>query len=56
MSDLLASVVETDVNRALAEDVGSGDLTALLIPATQTARARVITREPAVIAGRPWMP
>lgn len=54
MSDLLASVVETDVNRALAEDVGSGDLTALLIPATQTARARVITREPAVIAGQPW--
>ena len=54
MSDLLASVVETDVNRALAEDVGSGDLTALLIPATQTARARVITREAAVIAGRPW--
>jgi nicotinate-nucleotide pyrophosphorylase (carboxylating) len=30
------------------------DLTALLIPATQTARARVITREAAVIAGRPW--
>ncbi len=54
MSDLLASVVEIDVSRALAEDVGSGDLTALLIPATQTARARVITREPAVIAGRPW--
>ncbi len=54
MSDLLASAVETDVNRALAEDVGSGDLTAQLIPATQTARARVITREPAVIAGRPW--
>lgn len=54
MSDLLASAVETDVNRALTEDVGSGDLTARLIPATQTARARVITREPAVIAGRPW--
>ena len=54
MSDLLASAVETDVTRALAEDVGSGDLTALLIPATQTARARVITREAAVIAGRPW--
>src|SRR5512139_3930801 len=54
MSDLLASAVETDVTRALAEDVGSGDLTARLIPATQTARARVITREPAVIAGRPW--
>lgn len=54
MSDLLLTSVETDVARALAEDVGSGDLTAGLIPATQTARARVITREAAVIAGRPW--
>jgi nicotinate-nucleotide pyrophosphorylase (carboxylating) len=54
MSELIASAVESDVARALAEDVGSGDLTARLIPATQTARARVITREPAVIAGRPW--
>jgi nicotinate-nucleotide pyrophosphorylase (carboxylating) len=54
MSELIASAVETDVARALAEDVGSGDLTARLIPANQTARARVITREPAVIAGRPW--
>ncbi|MDP1936617.1 MAG: nicotinate-nucleotide diphosphorylase (carboxylating), partial [Hylemonella sp.] len=43
-----------DVARALDEDVGSGDLTAQLIPASQTARARVTTREPAVIAGRPW--
>ena len=54
MSELIASAVETDVARALAEDVGSGDLTARLIPAQQTARARVITREPAVIAGQPW--
>lgn len=54
MSDLLASAVESDVTRALTEDVGSGDLTARLIPATQTAHARVITRESAVIAGRPW--
>src|SRR5512143_1025654 len=54
MSELLASTVETDVSRALAEDLGSGDLTAQLIPATQSARARVITREAAVIAGRPW--
>ena len=43
-----------DIARALDEDVGSGDLTAQLIPAAQTARARVITREAAVIAGRPW--
>jgi len=54
MSELIASAVETDVARALAEDVGSGDLTAQLIPAAQTARARVVTRETAVIAGRPW--
>lgn len=54
MSDLLLTSVETDVARALAEDVGSGDLTAQLIPATQTAHARVLTREAAVIAGRPW--
>ena len=47
-------VVMSDVARALAEDVGSGDLTAQLIPATQTARARMICREAAVIAGRPW--
>src|SRR5512139_1428801 len=54
MSDLITSSAETDVARALQEDVGGGDLTAQLIPATQTARARVITREAAVIAGRPW--
>ena len=54
MSELNAEQVLSDVARALAEDVGSGDLTAQLIPAAQTARARVITREPAVIAGRPW--
>jgi nicotinate-nucleotide pyrophosphorylase (carboxylating) len=54
MSELLAPAVEADVARALAEDVGSGDLTALLIPAKQTARARVVTREAAVVAGRPW--
>ena len=53
MSELIASV-DTDVARALAEDVGIGDLTARLIPAAQTARAHVITREAAVIAGRPW--
>ncbi len=54
MSDLNIEQVLSDVARALAEDVGSGDLTAQLIPATHTTRARVITREAAVIAGRPW--
>lgn len=54
MSELNVEQVLSDVARALEEDVGSGDLTAQLIPASQIARARVITREPAVIAGRPW--
>jgi nicotinate-nucleotide pyrophosphorylase (carboxylating) len=47
----LASQVAT----ALSEDVGSGDVTALLVPATQTVRGRVITREDAVLCGRPWV-
>jgi len=46
--------VREDVRRALAEDVGSGDVTAALIPAAALANARVISRETAVICGRPW--
>lgn len=43
------------VTLALAEDVGSGDLTAALLPAAARMRARVITREPAVVCGRAWV-
>jgi nicotinate-nucleotide pyrophosphorylase (carboxylating) len=43
------------VARALAEDVGSGDLTAALVPAGRIGRATVITREQAVLCGRPWV-
>jgi nicotinate-nucleotide pyrophosphorylase (carboxylating) len=42
------------VARALAEDVGGGDLTAALVPAGRPGRATVITREAAVLCGRPW--
>jgi nicotinate-nucleotide pyrophosphorylase (carboxylating) len=49
------SDVDVTVRRALEEDVGSGDLTAALVPAEQHARATVITREDAVICGRPWV-
>ena len=42
------------VRVALAEDVGSGDLTADLIPAAATGNARVVAREPAVLCGREW--
>ena len=42
------------MTRALAEDIGSGDVTAALLPADAIATAHVITREDAVICGRPW--
>ncbi|MHB8475886.1 MAG: carboxylating nicotinate-nucleotide diphosphorylase [Steroidobacteraceae bacterium] len=43
------------VARALAEDVGAGDLTAALIAADRTGRAAVITRDPAVVCGIPYV-
>jgi len=48
------TLVRQDVERALEEDVGPGDATAALIPEHVQAHARVVTREAAVIAGRPW--
>ena len=49
-----AALVLADVRRALAEDLGDGDATADLLPADATARARVITREAAVLCGQAW--
>ncbi|MDE2304180.1 MAG: carboxylating nicotinate-nucleotide diphosphorylase [Gammaproteobacteria bacterium] len=43
------------VRRALAEDLGSGDLTAALIDAATLGRATVISRETAVLCGRPYV-
>lgn len=43
------------VERALAEDIGSGDVTARLVDADEISDARVISREVAVICGRPWV-
>jgi nicotinate-nucleotide pyrophosphorylase (carboxylating) len=42
------------VARALAEDIGDGDLTAQLVPADAKATATIITREPCVVCGRPY--
>ena len=42
------------VQRALAEDLGSGDRTAALIPQAAQAQARVISRERAIVCGRAW--
>ncbi len=43
------------VKTALAEDIGSGDITALLVPASQQSTATVITREFTIIAGLDWV-
>ncbi|MEO8159232.1 MAG: carboxylating nicotinate-nucleotide diphosphorylase [Betaproteobacteria bacterium] len=50
----LASATRQDVERALTEDIGPGDLTARLVPESERAHARVITREPAVLCGTAW--
>ena len=54
LADLTAEI-EANVRRALTEDIGSGDITAQLIPAERLAHATVITREAAVIAGSAWV-
>lgn len=46
--------IQATVRRALAEDIGSGDVTAALIPEDARATARVVCREQAVLCGRAW--
>ncbi len=49
------SDLSQQVARALAEDVGGGDLTASLVPVDRIGRASVITREPAIVCGIPYV-
>lgn len=51
----LAEEISTCVTRLLNEDIGSGDITAQLIPEDQWATATVITRESAVLCGTAWV-
>ena len=51
----VAQLAQDDVARALAEDMGGGDLTAALLDAGRQTRARVLARESAVICGAPWV-
>jgi len=46
--------IPAQVARSLAEDVGSGDVTAALIDAATQATATVVSREPAIICGQAW--
>lgn len=50
----IAELARQDVARALAEDVGAGDLTAALVDPARRAQALVIARESAIVCGGPW--
>lgn len=55
LSDDIQQAVTANVRAALVEDVGTGDVTALLIDAEVRAQARVITRQSGVFCGEPWV-
>lgn len=50
----LAAAFEANLAAALAEDIGSGDWTAMLLPEAAHVHARVVVREEAVLCGAPW--
>ena len=60
-ANLLAETILRNIRLALDEDIGlnllgdGADITAQLIPASEVAHARVLTREPMILAGRPWV-
>ncbi|EEO27283.1 carboxylating nicotinate-nucleotide diphosphorylase [Oxalobacter paraformigenes] len=51
---MLEATIATNIEAALVEDIGAGDLTASLLPENETVSARVIVREEAVLCGIPW--
>ena len=50
----LQAALTANVAAAITEDVGTGDVTGLLVPADSIVQARVLVREAAVLCGRPW--
>ena len=48
-----AEAIGADVARALAEDIGGGDVTAMLLPDVEDS-AYLLCKEDAVVCGRPW--
>ena len=51
----LPADLANQVEAALREDLGAGDVTATLVPAAQRVHGSVITREAAVLCGRAWV-
>jgi nicotinate-nucleotide pyrophosphorylase (carboxylating) len=54
LSDIQDAIAD-QVSYALKEDIGSGDITAELIPENQNAKAQVITREQGILCGQAWV-
>lgn len=52
---LLEQSIQLNIQQALHEDIGDGDITALLTPEHEQATATIITRENMILAGRPWV-
>lgn len=53
--DQLATSIKADVECALREDIGKNDISALLIPSEVTATAFILSRQEAILCGRPWV-
>ena len=47
--------VISDVKHALLEDIGPGDVTAALLPSALIVTAEIISREPMLVCGQPWV-
>ena len=52
---LLEQSIQMNIRQALQEDIGDGDITALLTPEDEQATATIITREDMILAGQPWV-
>ncbi len=52
---LLEQSIQINVQQALQEDIGDGDITALLTPEDEQATATIISREDMILAGQPWV-
>lgn len=55
LPDYVKPDIPHQVGTALAEDVGSGDITALLIPTENQSSATIVTREETTVCGLPWV-
>lgn len=52
---LLEQSIQLNIQHALQEDIGEGDITALLTPEDEQATATIISREEMILAGQPWV-